>query len=94
VNIRKVVWLEQLVAKIERKHRVNQDEVEEVLSSKPRFFYMREGHFEGEDVYVALGRTSAGRYLAIFFIYKKNRDIIVLSARDMTKREKRRYEKK
>ena len=55
---------------------------------------MEEGNFMGEDVYVALGRSFGGRYLAVFFIYKKNRDIFILSARDMTRRERKRYEKK
>jgi len=47
-----------------------------------------------EDVYSAMGRTDAGRYLIIFFIYKKNKDAIILSARQMTSKEKKRYGKK
>jgi len=41
-----------------------------------------------------MGRTDAGKYLIIFFIYKKNKDAIILSARQMTSREKKRYGKK
>ena len=94
MKIREVIWLESVIEKLERKHHVTQDEVEELLSSHPRFFWMEEGKVNGEDVYVALGRSIAGRKLAVFFIYKKNRDIIILSARDMTRRERKRYEKK
>lgn len=94
MKIREVIWLESVVEKLERKHHVTQDEVEELLSSHPRFFWMEEGKFKGEDVYVTLGQSAAGRYLAVFFIYKLNRDIIILSARDMTQKERKRYEKK
>ncbi len=94
MKIREVIWLEGIVEKLERKHHVTQDEVEQVLRNHPRFFWIEEGNFKGEDVYVALGRSFGGRYLAVFFIYKKNRDIIIMSARDMTNREKKRYEKK
>jgi len=33
------------------------------------------------------------RYLIIFFIFKKRGDALVLSARDMTHEERKRYEK-
>jgi uncharacterized DUF497 family protein len=34
-------------------------------------------------VYLALGQTDAGRYLYVFFVYKKSHNAIVISARDM-----------
>ena len=37
----------------------------------------------GEDVYMALGQTDAGRYLTILLIYKVSGDALILSARDM-----------
>jgi hypothetical protein len=33
--------------------------------------------------HLALGQTDAGRYLAALFIYKRTRDALILSARDM-----------
>jgi uncharacterized DUF497 family protein len=48
---------------------------------------------EGEDMYVALGRTSAGRYLIVFFIYKLTKDALIVTARDMNKSERKYYEK-
>lgn len=49
----------------------------------------------GEDVYAAFGRTFAGRYLAVFFIYKPERKTaVVISARDMTERERKTYGRK
>lgn len=48
---------------------------------------------KGEDVYLALGQTDAGRYLAVFFVYKKSHDAIVISARDMDDKERDEHEK-
>ena len=47
----------------------------------------------GEDVYVALGQTDSGRYLSVFFVYKRSHDGIVISARDMDAGERREYGK-
>ena len=49
---------------------------------------------DGENVYSALGRTSGGRYLAVFFVYKVNKSALIISARSMTIKERKRYEKK
>ena len=43
---------------------------------------------------MALGQTNAGRYLAVLFIYKKTKEALILSARDMAKKERRQYAKK
>ena len=80
--------------KLEVKHHVEGHEVVEVFDSDPRIFFDESGDIPGEDVYTALGRTLEGRYLAIFFIYEKNHVSLVLSARDMTAKEKKRYGKK
>jgi len=40
-----------------------------------------------------MGQTKSGRYLIIFFIYKKDGRAIILSARDMTPDERKRYAK-
>jgi len=50
--------------------------------------------YAGEDVYLALGQTDSGRYLAVFYILKKNRNVLPISARDMDDKERRRYERK
>jgi uncharacterized DUF497 family protein len=40
-------------------------------------------------------QTDAGRYLTVLFIYKKKaKEALILSARDMAKKERKRYEKK
>ncbi len=80
--------------KLEVKHSVIGHEVFEVFDSDPRIFFDEKGNVPEEDVYAALGRTYAGRYLTVFFVYKKNKTALVTSARDMITKEHRRYGKK
>lgn len=86
-----VIWLRAFVDKIASKHGVETFEVEEALSNKPKIRHIEKGEREGEDVYIALGRTDAGRYLAILFIDKGNGEVLPLSARDMAAKERRSY---
>lgn len=94
MKIVECLWKEQFVEKLERKHQVSTDEVEEVFRNAPRFDFVAKGHVAGEDVYWALGQTDAGRYLTIFFIYKRGGKAMPISARDMKAKERRRYGKK
>ena len=88
------LWLPDVVEKLIVKHRVTQDDVEEVFFNGPRYRFVERGYRPGEDVYAALGQTDAGRYLTVFFIYKPGNVALVVSARDMDSRERRRYERK
>ena len=88
------IWLPSILDKVESKHQVSQDEVEEVFFNQPRYRFVELGHQKGEDVYSASGQTEAGRYLIIFFIHKSSNTALILSARDMDKKERRRYERK
>lgn len=94
MKIEGLIWLDEVLEKIERKHNVKKNEVREVFAKKPQFRFVEKGHRLGENVYAALGRTNAGRYLIIFFIYKKGKSAFILSARNMTDSERRKYEKK
>ena len=89
--VREVIWLEQFVEKLEIKHGVTTDEVEETLDGKKKVRRVGKGNVKGEDVYLALGQTSAGRYLAVFYILKKGDRILPISARDMDNSERRKY---
>ncbi len=80
--------------KLESKHSVYPYEVEEVLLSEPRVYFVEKGNTKGEDMYLGLGQSDDGRYLAVFFIYKKNRVALVVSAREMDDKERKRYAKK
>ena len=60
--------------------------------NKPDLRFVEKGHYTGENVYSAMSQTDNGRYLIVFFIHKKNKRALILSARDMTKNERKRYE--
>lgn len=94
MKITSLIWLEDLVDKIARKHAVKQSEVREVLRNHPRFRFVEKGRRMGENVYSAMGQTDTGRYLIVFFIRKKEEEALILSARDMTESERRRHGKK
>jgi uncharacterized DUF497 family protein len=88
------IWLPSILEKVEVKHQVSQDEAEEVFFNQARYRFVESGHQKGEDVYSASGQTEAGRYLIIFFIHKSSNTALILSVRDMDKKERRRYERK
>jgi len=94
MTIRGLIWLEEVIEKLASKHRVEQYEVRSVLLGRPRFRFVEKGHKPNENVCAALGRTEEGRYLIVFFIRKLDGRALVLSARDMTDGERKRYEKK
>ena len=87
------IWLPDVIEKLAVKHSVTQDEVEEVFSNRARYRFVESGHRPGEDVYSAMGQTDAGRYLIAFFIHKSANTALILSARDMDKKERRQYER-
>lgn len=94
MNVEGIVWLRNIVDKLTSKHHVETYEVEEVLDSKPKFRFVEKGERGGEDIYMALGKTQAGRYLAVLFIHKKTKEALILSARDMAEKERRMYDRK
>ena len=94
MRINGIIWLRDVIDKLAFKHRVAQEEVEEVFENRPKYRFLEKGERAGEDVYVALGQSDAGRYLAVMFIYKKSKDALILSARAMAPKERRLYGKK
>ncbi len=94
MRIRWTIWKHRFVEKFERKHRISIEEVEQVLSCGAHFRKAAKGRVRGEDVYAAYGRTAAGRYIIVFFILKKPDGALPISARDMSRSERRYYEKK
>lgn len=91
--IRKIIWKDQFVEKLERKHHVSIMDVEEVLGATAHIRKASRGTVKGEDVYAAYGQTSAGRYLIVFYIRKVTGAILPISARDMDDAERKYYEK-
>ena len=94
MKISGLIWLEGIVDKLISKHGVEQQEVREVLNKQPHIRYIEKGHRTDENVYAALGRTDEGRYLIIYFVYKADTRALILSAREMTAKERKQYAKK
>ncbi len=93
MHLYEVIWKDQFVNKIESKHSITPEEVEQVLFSKSHFRREKKGRVKGEDIYVAYGQTHAGRYIIVIFIRKYQAAALPISARDMTRAERRYYEK-
>lgn len=94
MRIRWTIWKERFVEKFRQKHGLRIEEVEEVLRVADHFRKAAKGRIQGEDVYAAYGRTAAGRYVIVFFVFKKPDGALPISARDMSRSERRYYEKK
>ena len=89
-----IIWLREVVDKLAWKHQVTTEEVEEALAAARRFRFIETGDVEGEDLYATMSRTAAGRYLITYFVYKTTKEALIISAREMTRKEKRAYAKK
>ena len=94
MRIAGVIWLRAVVDKLAYKHSLETFEVEEALSNRPKIRRVEKGKRKGEDVYMALSQTDAGRYLTVLLIHKSNNDALILSARDMEPKERKRYGQK
>jgi len=94
LKIKGLIWFDEIIDKLVHKHHVSQIEVLEVLANQPYFRFVEKGHRPGENVYAAMGQNKNGRYLIVFFIYKKDGRAIILSARDMMPAERERYEER
>lgn len=88
------IWLEDIVQKLIWKHSVETEEVRAIFLNNPRYRFVEKGHRKDENVYAAFGQTDAGRYLICFFVHKQDNRALVLSARDMTDAERKRYGRK
>jgi uncharacterized DUF497 family protein len=88
------IWLEDIVDKIVRKHSVKPEEVHELFLNDPRFRFVEKGHRKDENVYATFGQTNEGRYLICFFVHKKDDRALIISARDMTRAERKIYGRK
>ena len=89
MKIENITWDEDTVNHISR-HAVSPEEVEEVLfndSDSPRIMRGKENR------YLAYGKTNAGRFLLVVLTIA-NRKTRIITARDMTDREKKFYRRK
>lgn len=95
MRIDRIVCPDYIEDKLLSKHRVTVQEARQVLLGQPRIRFAEKGYIEGNDVYAAFGRTFSGRYLAVFFVYKpETATAIIISARDMSAKERKAYGRK
>jgi uncharacterized DUF497 family protein len=94
MKIEGIIWLRDIADKLEFKHNVTMEEVEETLNNMPNFRFVEKGERKGENVYMALSQTDSGRHLSVLFIYKRTKEALILSARDMADKERKQYGKK
>jgi uncharacterized DUF497 family protein len=83
-------WDEGNRGKNWEKHQVSDSECEQVFFNQPLLLFPDVEHSEEEQRYYVLGRTDRGRRL--FVVLTPRGDMIrIISARDMTKRERAFY---
>jgi uncharacterized DUF497 family protein len=84
-------WDEANVLKNWEKHKVKHIEAEEVFGNEPKLVFEDVSHSKVEKRYFILGKTISGQTLAVFFTFRADK-IRVISARDMNRKERIRYE--
>ncbi|OGH20299.1 MAG: hypothetical protein A3D74_04100 [Candidatus Levybacteria bacterium RIFCSPHIGHO2_02_FULL_37_13] len=88
MTIQNLIWDEWNVGHIAR-HNVKPEEVEEVCGSRKIFTSKVRGQKKR-----IIGRTLSGRYLAIFLADKGENDYYIVTARDITVKEKKYYKRR
>ena len=79
------------VDKSREKHGVTPEECEQVFFNRPLLLFHDPGHSTVEERYYVLGRTDEGRRLFVVFT-PRDALIRVISARDMSVAERKRYD--
>jgi hypothetical protein len=93
MKISGIIWIQKIVEKLAKKHHITKDEVEQVFINNPQYRLLEKGKIEGENVYSAYGCTDAGRYVTVIFIRKFGNRALIISARDMDRKERKQYGK-
>jgi hypothetical protein len=84
-------WDEGNLTKNWEKHQVSALECEQVFFNRPLIALPDERHSESEPRFYALGQTDSGRRL--FIVFTARSDLLrVISARDMSRKERKIYE--
>lgn len=84
-------WDKANIHKSWKKHNVSPKEAEEIFFNEPLLVADDIKHSKNEIRYYALGKTNSERKLMIVFTVRKKK-IRVISARDMSKKERRIYD--
>lgn len=85
-------WDEGNARKSEERHAVSRTEAEQVFANEPLVIAPDFQHSQSEQRYNALGSTALRRLLHVTFTLRESGTAIrVISARDMSRRERNRY---
>lgn len=83
-------WDEGNEEKNWEKHQVKKTEAEQVFFNSP-LVCSEAGSVVNEQRFLVLGKTNSGRHLTIIFTIRKGKSIRVISARDMSRKERSIY---
>jgi uncharacterized DUF497 family protein len=86
LGITRLNWDEETAGHIWVKHRVRPYEAEQVVFSSDKFVFRSR-----ESRHLILGQTETGRYLLVVVENLRKGACELVTARDMTKKERRRY---
>jgi len=75
-----------------RKHSVTNQEAEQIFVNEKPVYFKDTKHSFNEARFGAYGKTNEGRQLTVIFTNRKG-NIRIITARDMSKKERRIYEK-
>lgn len=75
------------------KHKVTNQEAEQIFKNSPKFIFRDASHSTLERRYMIWGVTNDKRKLSVFFTMRK-KFVRIISARDMSKKERIAYENK
>ncbi len=85
-------WDQGNARKSGNKHGVSQAEAEQVFFNGPVVILADLAHSRNEDRFHALGKTDSGRMLHVTFTPRRTGTLVrVISARDMSRKERERY---
>ncbi len=84
-------WDQGNLLKNREGHGVTGSECEQIFFNNPLIVAPDIKHSEKEDRYYALGQTDTGRLLFVVFMIRKNL-VRIISARDMSRKERKVYE--
>lgn len=86
-------WDQGNINKNVAKHKIKNEEAEEVFVNQPIVLLKDKKHSQVESRLMVLGRTDKKRPLSIFFTIRDNK-VRIVSARPMSRKERRLYEQK
>jgi uncharacterized protein len=84
-------WDEGNILKNWERHKVSDSECEQVFFNRPLVSFPDVDHSTDEPRFYALGQTDAGRHIFVAFTVRNNL-IRVISARDMSRKERKVFE--